>query len=96
MKWMEVIGVRTAVSNRASLEAKLKELMDAVQLEEPTRSIKLLQRASIATDLCVHLQHDTPLADATGSRLGLRLAAEMRAFGLVHHSVWSELGNGHK
>jgi hypothetical protein len=95
MKWMEVIGIRATASNREILEAKLQELVGEVQKGDPALSIKVLHRLSIESDLCVHLHHVSEKAEPTGSRLGLRLAAEMKAFGLVHHSVWAETPGGH-
>jgi hypothetical protein len=95
MKWMEVIGVRATASNRTKLEAKLHGAVAEIQKEDATRSIKILHRVSIESDLCVHLQHDSAKPDPAGSRLGLRLAAEMKSFGLVHHSVWAELPGRH-
>lgn len=95
MKWMEVIGVRATTNNRKKLEAKLAGLIDEVEKEELARSIKVLRRLSIESDLCVHLRHDSAKPDPAGSRLGLRLVAEMKSFGLVHHSIWVEMPGGH-
>jgi len=95
MKWMEVIGVRATASNRTKLEAKLHGAVAEIQKEGATRSIKILHRVSIESDLCVHLEHDSAKPDPAGSRLGLRLVAEMKSFGLVHHTVWAEIGVGH-
>lgn len=87
MKWMEVIGVRSTAGNREILETKLHELIFEAQEGNPQPSIKVLHRLPIESDLCVHLHHDSEKAEATGSRLGLHMAAEMKAFGLVHHSI---------
>ena len=95
MKWVEVITVRATASNYTKLEAKLNGAVAEIQKEDETRSIKILHRVSIESDLCVHLQHDSAKPDPAGSRLGLRLAAEMKSFGLVHHTVWAEIGVGH-
>ena len=91
MKWMEVITVRATASNCTKLEAKLHGAVAEIQKEDATRSIKILHRVSIESDLCVHLQHDSAKPDSAGSRLGLRLAEEMKLFGLVHHSIWAEI-----
>jgi hypothetical protein len=95
MKWMEVITVRATASNCTKLEAKLQGAVAEIQKEDATRSIKILHRVSIESDLCVHLQHESAKPDPAGSRLGLRLAAEMKSFGLVHHSVWAEIPSRH-
>lgn len=90
MRWVEVIGVRATASNREILEARLMEMIADLQSRDPAQSIILLRRLPIGSDLCLHLVHDSKAADTKGSTLGLLLAAEMKAFGLVHHSIWSE------
>lgn len=95
MKWMEVIGVRATANNRVKLETKLQGLIDEVQKEDLARSITILHRLPIESDLCLHLQHDSAKPEPAGSNLGLRLAAEMKTFGLVHHSIWAEMPDGH-
>jgi len=66
---MEVIGVRATASNRTKLEAKLHGAVAEIQKEDATRSIKILRRVSIESDLCIHLQHDSAKPDPAGSRL---------------------------
>ena len=90
MRWMEVIGVRAAAGNRDLLETRLRKMIAEMKAGGAAPSITLLHRLSIASDLCVHLAHDSEAADPAGSRLGLILAMEMKAFGLVHHSIWTE------
>ena len=91
MKWIEMIGVRATSGNREILEAQLLELVHAVQKGISAASITVLHRLNVESDLCVHLQHDSKRADPAGSSLGLRLAAEMEAFGPVHHSIWFQI-----
>ena len=95
MKWMEVIAVRTTAGNRARLENKLQDLIGEMQKKDPAQYLKVFRRVSIESDLCVHLQYDSAKIEPTGSHLGLRLAAEMKTFGLVHHSVWAEIPDSH-
>ncbi len=94
MKWIEVIGVRTTVGNRARVAAQLEDLVLSVRKGGSAASITILHRMNVASDLCVHLRHDSTIPDPTGSSLGLRLVAAMEAFGLVHHSIWSEIQGG--
>jgi hypothetical protein len=77
------------------LEAKLHGAVAEIQKEDATRSIKILHRVSIESDLCVHLEHDSAKPDPAGSSLGLRLAAEMKSFGLVRHTVWAKIPSRH-
>ena len=91
MKWIEVIGIRSATGNREILEGELLGLLHLMQKGDAAAPIKVLRRLNVESDLCVHLHHDSPRAEPSGSRLGLRLVAEMAALGLVHHSMWSEI-----
>ena len=91
MKWVEVIGVRATAGNREILEARLVNLVRMLQKRGLATAITVLHRVNVASDLCVHLHHDAKNPDPAGSSLGLRLAAEMEAFGLVHHSIWSQV-----
>ena len=48
-------------------------------------------RVSIDTNFSIHIFHDSKKIENSGSRLGLRLAAALKEFGLVHHSIWREM-----
>lgn len=90
MKWIEVIELRSINSNRELLESKLQKLID--EMDEGTRkpAIKAYSRAVIDTDFRIHLFHDSDKVEKNGSRLGLRLASALKAFGLVNHGIWIE------
>ena len=90
MRWMEIIGVRTAASNRELLEEKLRRMVAEVKKADAAPSVTLLHRLGTESDLCIHLSHESKDVELSGSRLGLLLAIEMKAFGLVHHSIWAE------
>ena len=90
MRWTEVIGVRASAGHRRTLAAQLRRLQGEVQEQGLARSMRVLQRLAIDTDLCVYLEHDTRAADPAGSAVAQRLVEEMRPFGLVHHSIWIE------
>jgi hypothetical protein len=53
--------------------------------------IMAFSRVSIDTDFSIHIFHDSKKIENSGSRLGLRLAAALKEFGLVHHSIWREM-----
>ncbi|MCP4130940.1 MAG: hypothetical protein GY754_08160, partial [bacterium] len=38
----------------------------------------------------IHLKHDSEKVDNSGSDLGLTIASNLKAFGLVNHTVWLE------
>ena len=91
MKWLEVIELRTVGSNREMLESHLQKLMHQRDEEANTQAIKVYSRVMVASDLSIHLAHDSRNAEPSGSSLGLRLASSLKEFGLVNHSVWIEM-----
>ena len=70
------------------LESQLQKLMNEVDKETKKQAIKAYSRVMIGTDFSIHLFHDSKKVENSGSRLGLRIASALKAFGLVNHSVW--------
>ena len=93
MKWLEVIGLRAANSNRELLESQLQKLIKEVGRETKKQAIKSFSRVMIDTDFSIHLFHDSKKVENSGSPLGLRLASALKEFGLVNHSIWIEMHN---
>ena len=91
MKWLEIIELRTVNSDRELLESHLQELIQQVDKETQMQTIKTYRRVMIETDVSFHLFHDSPNVERNGSPLGLRLASSLKEFGLVNHSVWTEM-----
>jgi len=54
-------------------------------------AVKAYCRLMIDTDFSIHLFHDSKKVEKSGSPLGLRLAAALKEFGLVNHSIWIEM-----
>ena len=90
MKWIEVIQLRSVVSNRKRLESKLQKLISEVDRKPKKHSIKIYNRERIDTDICIVLFHDREKVEIGGSRLSLCLVAALKEFGLVNHSIWIE------
>jgi hypothetical protein len=91
MKCAEVIMVRSTDRNSNLLAATLEELMEDVLREAGDERIRVFRRENIETDYCIVLFHEEKTAKSGGSRLGLRLAAAFKEFGMVHHTVWNEM-----
>lgn len=94
MKWLEIIELRSAGSQRALLESQLQSLINEVNQEARQQQIKVYSHITVETDFSIHLYHDSKEADISGSPLGLRLTSALKKFGLVNHSVWVERYNG--
>jgi hypothetical protein len=78
-------------SNREILESKLQGLIGELDSKRKKQVIMAFSRVSIDTDFSIHIIHDSKNVENGGSRLGLRLAAALKEFGLVHHSIWMAL-----
>jgi hypothetical protein len=91
MKWTEVIMVRSTGRTSSVLSSTLKELVKDVSRESGEESIRIFHRENIETDYCIVLFHEEKTARSGGSRLGLRLVAALKEFGMVHHTVWIEM-----
>jgi hypothetical protein len=88
MEWLEIIQLRTSERNRALLETLLLELVEDVIRATEGQAIKAYSRVMPHADYGIHLLHDSDSAESSGSQLGLRIASELRAYGIVNHSIW--------
>jgi hypothetical protein len=88
MKWLEIIELRSVERNRELLESHLQKLNNMVAKESEKQSIKIYSRVMLDTDFGIHLFHDSKEVENSGSSLGLRLASNLKEFGLVNHSIW--------
>ena len=93
MKWIEVVQLRAAGSNRAMITSKLKQLTRTIGNNSRPHKITTYSRVQIDTDYSIHSIHDSDKVDVQGSPLGLQLANTLKAFGLVNHSVWGEIND---
>ena len=91
MKWLETIELRSTEGNRKSLESQLLKLVNEVNRKTENHAIKVYNRSAIGTDFCIQLLHDSRKVVANGSQLGLHLVSELKAFGLINHSIWVEM-----
>ncbi len=88
MRWIEIIQLRTTgPSTLDDLVGGLNRSLAGVPLE-----VTIYRHATVATDLSIHLVHETE-GDAEPDRtLGQRLAATLEELGLVNQSLWTEVG----
>jgi len=95
MKWIEIIKLRVAESNRESLDQELAEIISGVNLEQGLGEIKLYRHVVVDSDLSIHLYWESERPAPQGSAAGLCLMHLLKAFGLISHSVWFE-ETGHR
>ena len=83
MKWLEIIELRSVGKHRAQVEQGLADLTAGADPE-----VNVYRNLTVNTDWSIHLQYESDQDDIRESPLGLRMAAALREFGLVHHCVW--------
>ena len=87
MKRLEIIQLRLAGIVPANL---LNDIRRSVLTGTETDTVGIYFHATIPTDLIIHIQTETKTRDTHTSDFGLRLAAVLREYGMVQHTVWIE------
>ena len=89
MKILEIIQLRSAAG---SLEALCGQIDASIQVAAETSAVvAFYRRNGLETDLAIHIHSNATPGTAGPSELGLRLASELKAYGLVDHSLWEGL-----
>lgn len=88
VKRLEIIQLRLSGTHRAGLIENMRRSVTGVR----ELSVRLYFNATVPTDLSVHVQSECDTGDKQLSDFGVRLAAELRTFGMVQHSSWIEAG----
>ena len=89
MRILEIIHLRAMGFPPAELSEQLERALELVSPGDA--ELTLYRRAGLDTDLSIHILRRDPGAPPSSSALGLRLAAELRAFGMVEHVLWEAL-----
>ena len=88
MKWMEVIEFRSFNKEQALLELDFWNcLRDAIG-EAYIVKIEVYNHSTLPTDMSIHLHYESAQVENQGSPFVLQLVSELKAFGVVNHTVW--------
>lgn len=88
MKTLEVVHLR---SSSEPIERLADRIRESLWHEGRDKGVFTIYRQDgLATDLAVHIRHDTEGARVP-SRLGLSLVSALAVYGMVKHSVWHEM-----
>jgi hypothetical protein len=85
MSVLEVIRLRMAGDDSETLE---RVVQAAVENAGEAPEVRIYRHARVEGDLLLHLHHPPSEERTEASEVGIRLAAILRAHGLVDHSVW--------
>ncbi len=84
MKRLEIIHLRLAGNYPADLTARIHRSAAARQ---SAIDIEIYRQEGVIDDLSVHLRHRDN-DEVLPSALGLSLAAALKEYGMVDHSIW--------
>jgi hypothetical protein len=90
MEYLEIIELRSSNKDYETLSQTLTRFIDDLNKEYENYRVKLYRHLTVKTDWSFHIHVQTEINTTSPSPLGLRIAAALQEFGLVHHSVWSE------
>ena len=89
MTQLEIIHLRSSGEPVESLTERIKESIR--EGAEEASTLKLYRRHGLDTDVAVPVRRHGTAGEEGPSDLALRLASELRAYGLVEHTAWEEL-----
>jgi hypothetical protein len=87
MKRLEIIHLRLAGALPTGL---FEEIRQSTTNTTDSASIRLYWRVNVENDIAIHLDLEESGPDKQASDLGVRLAAGLREYGMVEHTVWVE------
>ena len=86
MKRLEIIHLRLA----GALPPDLFEEIRRSTANTRASSVDLYCRVNVETDVAIHLHLNESGPDDQACGLGLRLAAGLKEYGMVEHTVWRD------
>lgn len=89
MEWLEIIKVRMGGSGERDIDAAFLKRMAAGLTAPALAGVRVYANVSISNDLVIILTWRERIPAPWGSDLALGLVRELKARGLVDHSVWS-------
>jgi uncharacterized protein YktB (UPF0637 family) len=85
---LEIIHLRSSGEPVESLTERIRKSIR--EGGEEASTLTLYRRHGLESDLAVHVRRHGAAAEDGPSDLGLRLASELRGYGLVEHTLWEE------
>jgi hypothetical protein len=89
MKVLEIIHLQSGAGSITSLSDRIRESLRGA--DEQSRIVAIYRRDGVVNDLAIHIQYIGRSKAAKQSELGLRLAAALREYGIVEHTLWTEV-----
>jgi hypothetical protein len=96
MRWLEIIKIQSAIGKESTVKERLQALNQNIPKHPDNLGlveVTIYHHASVPGFFVIYLKWDTENAQTLGSLVGLNLSQTLKAFGLVDHSVWTEIKN---
>ena len=87
MKRLEIIHLRLAGALPPGL---FEEIRASTTNTRDPASVALYWRVNVENDVAIHLHLEESGPDSQASDLGVRLAAGLKEYGMVEHTVWRD------
>ena len=87
MKRLEIIHLRLAGGLPSDL---IEEIRRSTTTKSESASVGLYCRVNVENDIAIHLHLEESGPDNQASDLGLRLAAALKEYGMVEHTIWRD------
>ena len=89
MSRLEIIHLRMSGGSSVVLE---RQITQSIKGEADDAGIVTIYRQDgLESDMAIHIRHPEAKGEHRPGPLGVRLAAALRDYGLVEHTVWEEL-----
>lgn len=89
MRQLEIIHLRSSGEPTEILSNQIAESIRAAETD--TEVVTLYRRKGLETDVAIHIHHLKEPGAEGQSSLGVRLASALKAYGLVEHTLWTQL-----
>ena len=91
MKYIELIRLRTTGHYSDEIVQILMKTMSINKTTEKHCDIHFLKNTPLKTDFLVLIVSYADIIDPHGSRTGRGLCELLKKFGLINHTIWTEL-----
>lgn len=91
MKYIELIKLRTTGNCSDEIVQILMKTMDTNKTIDNHCDIHFFKNTPVKTDFLVLIVYYADIIDPHGSRTGQELCKSLNKFGLINHTIWTEL-----
>ena len=91
MKYIELIRLRTTGNYSDKIVQILMETIDTNKTAKEHYDIHFFKNTPVKTDFLVLIKYHTDSIEPHGSQVGQKLCESLKKFGLINHTIWTEL-----